>query len=63
MKRTPEENFLNPKPGNKIARAKELKVDLNKLAENLRLTPTQRIQKLQEGIYRIEKENLLNAKK
>ena len=64
MKRTPEEKLPNPKPGSKVARAKELGVDLNKLVENLRLTPTQRLQKLQEEMYRIEKEkNLRNDKK
>ncbi len=54
MKRTIEERLLNPKPGSKAAKAKELGVDLNKLIENLRLTPTQRLEKLQEEMYRFE---------
>lgn len=62
MKRTPEEKLLNPKPGSKVAKAQELGVDLNKLIENLRLTPTQRLQKLQEEMYRNEKEKLRDDK-
>ena len=65
MKRTPEEKLLNPKPGSKIARAKEWGVDLNKLVENLRLTPTQRLQKLQEEMNRLEEsaDNIPNDEK
>ena len=54
MKRTLEERLLNPKPGSKIAAAKEAGVDLNKLLENLRLTPTQRLEQLQQEMYRLE---------
>ena len=43
MKRTPEEKLLNPRPGSKIAAAKEFGIDLTLLAENLKLTPSQRI--------------------
>lgn len=54
MKRTIEERLLNPKPGSKAAAAKELGVDLNELIENLRLTPTQRVEKLQQKMYELE---------
>ncbi len=41
------EIFLNPPPGSKLAAAKEFGVDLTLLAENLRLNPQERIDKLQ----------------
>ena len=43
MKRTPEEKLLNPKPGSKIAEARDFGIDLSLLAENLRLTPAERL--------------------
>jgi hypothetical protein len=55
MKRTIEERLLNPKPGSKIAAAKEAGVDLNELIINLRLTPHQRVEKLQRKMYELEK--------
>jgi hypothetical protein len=51
MKRTPEEKLLNPKPGSKIAAAKEFGIDLTLLVENLRLTPDQRVRHLQQAMY------------
>ncbi|MGI8786338.1 MAG: hypothetical protein ACR2HG_01070 [Pyrinomonadaceae bacterium] len=63
MKPTPEEKLLNPKPGSKVAAAQKAGVDLNKLVENLPLTPTQRLKKLQEEMYRIEEDNLRDDKK
>jgi hypothetical protein len=41
------EKLLNPPPGSKIAAAKEFGIDLTLLAVNLRLTPQERIDKLQ----------------
>lgn len=46
MKRTIEERLLNPKPGSKIAAAKEFGIDLTLLIKNLRLTPQNRIKQL-----------------
>ena len=52
---TPEQEKLayelitNPPPGSKLAEAKEYGIDLTLLVENLRLTPTQRAQKLGDG--------------
>jgi hypothetical protein len=54
MKRTPEEKLLNPKPGGKIAAAKEFGIDLTLLVENLRLTPDQRVRNLQESMLSME---------
>ena len=48
--RTPEEKLLNPLPGSKIAEAKEFGIDLTLIVENLRLTPEQRIEKLQSAM-------------
>lgn len=49
MKRTPEEKLLNPRPGSKIAAARDFGIDLTLLIENLRLTPTQRLIKNQDA--------------
>ena len=45
MKRTPRERLLNPKPGSRIAAAREYGIDLTQLAENLRYTPAERIKR------------------
>lgn len=52
---TPEQRKLayelitNPPPGSKLAEAKEWGVDLTLLFENLKLTPTERALKLEQG--------------
>lgn len=43
--RTPEEKLLNPRPGSKIAEAKEFGIDLTLLVANLRLSPEERLRK------------------
>lgn len=48
--RTPEEKLLNPRPGSKIAEAKEFGIDLTLIAGNLRKTPQQRIDDLQSAM-------------
>ncbi|HQU84691.1 MAG TPA: hypothetical protein PKY59_16250 [Pyrinomonadaceae bacterium] len=56
MKRTIEERLLNPKPGSKIAAAKEFGIDLTLLIKNLRLTPEERVNNMQKSMrnyYRI----------
>jgi len=55
MKRTPEEKLLNPKPGSKIAAAKEFGIDLTLLIKNLRLTPQQRVDNLQKSMRSLDK--------
>ncbi len=45
--RTPEEKLLNPRPGSKIAEAKEFGIDLTLIVSALRKTPQQRIDDLQ----------------
>lgn len=54
MKRTIEERLLNPKPGSKIAAAKEFGIDLTLLLRQLRLTPQQRLDELQSAIESVE---------
>ena len=48
--------FENPPPGSKTAAAKEAGVDLMELFENLKLTPTERVEKLQRKIRELERE-------
>ena len=53
---TPEEDyFLNPPPGSAAARAVEFGIDLTLTLENLRLTPEERIRKLDNHIAGITK--------
>ncbi len=50
MGRTREERLMNPKPGSRIAEAKEYGIDLTQIIENLRLSPEKRIEKLQQAM-------------
>ena len=50
-----EDYFLNPPPGSAAARAAEFGVDLTLTLENLRLSPEQRIRKLDDHIAGIAK--------
>ncbi len=43
--RTPEEKLLNPRPGSKIAEARDYGLDLTMLVENLRYSPAERIKR------------------
>jgi hypothetical protein len=54
---TPEQEyyFLNPPPGSAAARAVEFGIDLTLTLENLRLTPEQRIRKLDDHLAGIAK--------
>lgn len=45
-----EDYFLNPAPGSAAARAVEFGIDLTLTLENLRLTPEERIRKLDNFI-------------
>ncbi len=54
MKRTPEEKLLNPKPGSKIAAAKDFGIDLTLLVRQLRLTPEERLDELQTAMESFE---------
>lgn len=51
MKRSLEDKLLNPRPGSKVAAAKEFGIDLTLTLKNLRLTPQQRIDQLQEVMH------------
>jgi hypothetical protein len=55
MKRTPEEKLLAPRPGSKIAEARDYGIDLTQLVENLRLTPAERIKKNDAAVNSILK--------
>ncbi len=55
MKRTIEEKLLNPKPGSKIAAAKEFGIDLTLLIGTLRLTPNERVKNMQKSMISVEK--------
>jgi hypothetical protein len=50
-----EEYFLNPPPGSAAARAVEFGIDLTLTLQNLRLTPEERIRKLDAFIEDISK--------
>jgi hypothetical protein len=50
MKRSVEERLLNPKPGSRIAAARDYGIDLSLIVENMRLTPEQRLEKLQQAM-------------
>ena len=50
MSKAGEDYFLNPPPGSAAARAVEFGIDLTLTLENLRLTPEQRIGKLDDFI-------------
>lgn len=50
MSRTPEEKLLNPRPGSRIAAAREFGIDLTLTVSQLRLTPQQRIDNLQAAM-------------
>ncbi len=45
-----EEKLLNPRPGSRIAEARDYGIDLTLLVENLRLKPEQRLEKLQQAM-------------
>lgn len=49
-KRTPEEKLLNPRPGSKIAEARDFGIDLTLVVSRLRLTPQERIDGLQSSM-------------
>ena len=50
-----EDYFLNPPPGSAAARAVEFGIDLTLTLENLRLTPEERIRKLDNFIAGVKK--------
>ena len=50
-----EDYFLNPPPGSAAERAAEFGIDLTLTLENLRLTPEERIRKLDDFIESVAK--------
>lgn len=55
MSKAGEDYFLNPPPGSAAARAVEFGIDLTLTLENLRLTPEERIRKLEDFINGVAK--------
>ena len=55
MSKAGEDYFLNPPPGSAAARAVEFGIDLTLTLENMRLTPEERIRKLDDHIAGIRK--------
>ena len=49
--------IANPRPGSKVAAALEAGVDFTEMLENLKLTQTERVEKLQRKINELEAEN------
>jgi len=54
MSQTAEDQLLNPRPGSKIAEARDFGIDLTLLVENLRLSPEKRLERLQQAINSFE---------
>lgn len=55
MSKAGEDYFLNPPPGSAAERAVEFGIDLTLTLENLRLTPEERIRRLDDHIAGIAK--------
>jgi hypothetical protein len=55
MRADVENYFLNPPPGSAAARAAEFGIDLTLTVENLRLTPEERVRKLDNFIESVAK--------
>jgi hypothetical protein len=53
--REDEDYFLNPPPGSAAERAVEFGIDLTLTLENLRLSPEQRIRKLDDFILAVQR--------
>ncbi len=50
MSRTSEEKLLDPRPGSRIAAARDFGIDLTLLVAKLRKTPQERIDELQSAM-------------
>ncbi|HEX8398490.1 MAG TPA: hypothetical protein VF644_13740 [Pyrinomonadaceae bacterium] len=57
-----EEKLLNPRPGSKIAAAKEFGIDLTLLVRKLKLTPEERIRELDDFVETVEQIRRQNPK-
>jgi hypothetical protein len=55
MRRTPEEKLLDPRPGSKIAEARDFGIDLTLLAANLRRTPAERLRTNDQAVNSVLK--------
>jgi len=50
-----QERLLHPAPGSAIERARDYGIDLTLLVEQLRLTPAERVRKLESAATELEK--------
>lgn len=57
-----EERLLNPRPGSKIAAAKEFGIDLTLLVRRLKMTPEERLRELDDFIDTVEQVRRQNPK-
>lgn len=57
-----EEKLLNPRPGSKIAAAKEFGIDLTLLVRRLKMTPEERLRELDDFIETVEQVRRQNPK-
>ena len=48
------QRLLDPKPGSAIAAARDYGIDLTLLVENLRLTPEERLEKIQQSMIGLD---------
>lgn len=55
VKRSREEKLLDPKPGSRIAAARDFGIDLSLLVENLRLTPAERLRSNDHAVNDLQK--------
>ena len=55
MKRTAIEKLLDPIPGGALSAVRDYGIDLTLIAENLRLSPEERLRKLQQAIISFDK--------
>lgn len=54
MDRSIEDQLLNPRPGSACARARDFGIDLTLLIRQLKMTPTERLEELQDVMIQLE---------
>ena len=50
MNRSREERLLDPRPGSRIAAARDYGIDLSLLVENLKLSPIERLRRNEQAV-------------
>jgi hypothetical protein len=54
MNRSIEDQLLNPRPGSACARARDFGIDLTLLVRQLKMTPTERLEELQQVMIELD---------